>query len=85
MVNIKEHKGKKYLIVNDHMLDKLLGKIKETISNVKFDDTKTLHDTNDKLPDYITLKNVVILITCVIKDDAKFCPQIYLEETLYDE
>ena len=52
---------------------------------MKFDDIKTLTDTDDKLPDYITLKNVLILITCVIKNDAKFCPQIFLEDALYNE
>ena len=38
-------------------------------------------DTDDKLPHDITLKNV-ILMTCVIKDDSKFYPQIFLEEAL---
>ena len=80
--NIKENK---YLMVNDYMLNKVLDKIKETIDIVKFDDTKILIDTDDKLPDYITFKNVVILITYVIKDDAKFYTQIFLEEALYNE
>ena len=60
---IKEHKGKKYLTINNYMLDKVLKKIRETIGVVKFDDTKIWIDTDDKLPDYITLENVVILIT----------------------
>ena len=34
-----------------------------------------LIDKNDNLPDYIALKNVVILLTCAIKEDAKFHPQ----------
>ena len=72
-------------MVNDYMLDKVLDKIKETIGIVKFDNTKILIDTDDKLQDYITLKNVVILITCIIKDDDKFYQQIFLEETLYNE
>ena len=38
-----------------------------------------------KLPDYITLNVIVILITCVVKDDAKFYPQMILEEALYSE
>ena len=42
-------------------------------------------DAVDKLADYVILKNIVILIICVIKDDAKFYPQIFLEETLYNE
>ena len=36
-----------------------------------------------KLPDDITLKNVVIFMTCVIKDNCKFYPQIFLEEVLF--
>lgn len=38
------------------MLNKVLNKIKETIGIAKFDNTKVLIDTDDKLPDYITLK-----------------------------
>ena len=48
-------------MVNHYMLYKALDKIKE-IGIVKFDDTKTLIDTDDKLPD-ITFKNIVILNT----------------------
>ena len=57
-------------MVKDYMLDKVLDKTKETIGIVKFDDTKVLIDTDDKLPDYVTLKNVAMLITCVIKHGA---------------
>ena len=35
MVKTEEHKGKKYLMVNDYMLDKVLDKIKETIGIAK--------------------------------------------------
>ena len=42
-------------------------------------------DKDDKLPDYITLKDVVILITCIIKDDHKFYLEISLEEALFVE
>ena len=76
-VKIKEHEGEKYLIVNDYMPQKVLDKFKETIGNVKFDDTKILIDTDHKLPDYITLKNLVTLITCIIKDDGKFYALIH--------
>ena len=57
-----------------NMLDKVLDKIKETKDIVKFDDTKISIVMDDKIPDYITFKNVVVLITCVTKDDAKFYP-----------
>ena len=72
-------------MVNDYMLDKVLDKIKETIDISKFDDTKILTDTDDKLPDYITLKNAGILITCIINGDCKIYLQIFLEEALYNE
>ena len=45
--------------------------------------TKILINTDDKLPDDVTFKNVVILMTCVIKDDNKFYLQIFLEEALF--
>ena len=48
-------------MIYDYMLDKVLEKIKETIGIVKFDNIKVVINTDDKLPDYITLKNVMIL------------------------
>ena len=39
-------------------------------------------ETYDKLPDDFTFTNVAILITCVIKDDDKIYPQIFLEKAL---
>ena len=65
------------------MLDKVSDKIKETIGTIKFDVTKILIDTDDKLPEYITLSNVVMLMTWVVKDDSKFYPEIFLEEPLF--
>ena len=59
-------KEKKYLMVDDYMINKVLDKIKAIIGMYKFDDTKILNDTVDELSDNITLKNVVILMTRVI-------------------
>ena len=73
------------MTVSDYMLDKVLDNIKEAMGIVKLVDTNILFDMDDKLPDYITLKNVVILITCIIKDDGTFYPQIFWEEALYDK
>ena len=42
-------------------------------------------DIDDKLPDDITFKNTVILMTWVFKDDDKFYPQLFLEELSCDE
>ena len=72
MENIEEH---------DNNLDKVLEKIKK-MDIEKFDDIKISINADDKLPDDIALKNGVILITCVIKDDDKFHPQLFLEEAL---
>ena len=55
---------------------------KEITSIEKFDDTKILIDTANKLPDDITFIKIVILLTCVIKEDGKLYPQIFLEKTL---
>ena len=53
-----------------YMRDKVTDKIKEIIGIGKCDYTKILINADDKLPD-ITLKNVVILVTCYIKYDDK--------------
>ena len=49
MGKVKEHQGK-------NVLDKVLGKIKETFGIENFGNIKILIDTEDKLPDDITLK-----------------------------
>ena len=49
----------------------------------KFNDIKFLIETDDKLPDDLTLKNVVIVIASVIKDGDKFYPEIFSEEASY--
>ena len=48
---------------------KYQDKIKEIINIKKIDFAKTLID---KLPNDITLKNFLVLITCIIKDHGKF-------------
>ena len=85
MGKIGEYKGRIYLMVDGNILDKVLDKIKNIIGIEKFDDTKILIETDGKLPDDITIKNFVILITWIIKDDGNFYPQLFLEETLYNE
>ena len=47
-------KEKKYLMVDDYTLDKVLDKI-EKIGIDKLDDTNTLIDTDDKLSEMILL------------------------------
>ena len=41
---IEEHKGKKYLVVDDYMPSKILHRIKKIIGIKKFHDTKILID-----------------------------------------
>ena len=55
-------------MVNDNILNKTLGKIKKIIGIKKFNETKILIDTDDKLVVDIAFKNV-ILVTSVVKDD----------------
>ena len=85
MGKIGEYKGRIYLMVDGNILDKVLDKIKNIIGIEKFDDTKILIETDGKLPDDITIKNFVILITWIIKDDGNFYPQQFWEGTLYNE
>ena len=59
---------------------KPLDMTKYIIGIGKFDDTRILIDTDDKLPDEIT---VAILITCVIKDVDEFYEQMFLQEVFY--
>ena len=58
-------KGKK-LLVDDFMLDKVLHKIKE-MGIEKFVDTKILIDTDNTLPDDITLKNIMFIMDVIKK------------------
>ena len=51
MGKIKEHEGKKYLIVDNYMLDNLLNNIKEIIGIEKFHETKILIDADNKWSD----------------------------------
>ena len=67
---IEEYGGKKYLMVDDHTLGRVLNKIKR-IGTEKLDDIRILIDTDDKLPDDIILKTTVISMICVIKDSDK--------------
>ena len=50
----------------DHILNKLLDKVKEIIGIEQFDNTNILINTNDKLSDDITFKKVVILMTSYV-------------------
>ena len=49
----------------------------------KFDDTKIFSNSDDILLDYIILKTIMVLMTCVVKDNGKFHPQLFLGEVLF--
>ena len=46
---LKEYEEKKQTMLDDYKLDKVLDKVKETIVILKFDETKVLIDTVNKL------------------------------------
>ena len=62
-------------MVKNYILDKVIDRIKKIIGI----------EENDILPDDVTFKNAVALMTSVIKGDGKFYPQLFLEEALCDE
>ena len=66
---------------DNHVLDKLVDKIKN-IREIRKLDAKILIDTDDKLRDDITLKNIVKLIMCVTKNWDIFYPKLRYEEAL---
>lgn len=61
-------------MIECNILVKVLHMIKKIIDIEKFDYFKFLTDAGDKLPDDITFKNVVMLITCAIIDGDKSYP-----------
>ena len=81
MWKIEEHEGKEktYLMLDYYIVDKALDKTKEIIGIEKFDDTKILINTDNRLSDDITLKRGAI------KDGNKFYPKLFLDNALYDE
>ena len=58
MGKIEELEGKKYLMVDDYIVDKVLDKIKEIIGIEKFDDTRILIDTDDNCQMTLLLKKL---------------------------
>lgn len=57
--------------------------IKEITYVEKFVDTKIFIHTEDKLSDNVTLKIVMMLVACVVKDESKFYSQLFLEEAFF--
>ena len=42
-------------------------------------------NTDYIVSDYITFINFVTLVACITKDNAKFYPEIYLEEAFFNK
>ena len=59
MEKVKKNRGRKYFMIDDYVLDKVLGNIKEIIGFEKFDETK-IYNTHDRLPDDTTFRNILI-------------------------
>ena len=53
-------------MLNSNILNKVLDKVKEVIDIEKFDHVKIVIKADDKIPTDTTLKNFMILITCII-------------------
>ena len=76
---------KKYLVVDGNIIDKSLDKIKERIDIKNFDATKMLIKTDDKFSEDVALKNIVRLITCVIRDGDIFLEQALVSQSWSEE
>ena len=72
-------------MTDDYMLINVLEKIQEMKRIEINDESNILVGTDGKLPDDISLKNIMISMASVIKDIKDFYPQLFLEEALYDE
>ena len=79
---IEEYERKKHLMIDDNILDKVLDKIKKIKDIGKFDDIRFWLIQMISCQMILLCKNVVVSITCVIKDGDIFYPQLFLEETL---
>ena len=72
-------------MTDDYMLVNVLEKIQEMKRIEINDESNILVGTDGKLPDDISLKNIMTSMASVIKDIKDFYPQLFLEEALYDE
>ena len=60
--------------VNDSVLNEVLDKTKKIVGIEEVNNTKTLIDVDDLSTNDIALKEVVMLIIWIIKDDYKHYP-----------
>ena len=67
LIKVEDIKTKNIAI----MLNEVSDGIKKVAGIKEFDNTKPLIDASDKLPADIIVKDILIVITCAIKDNNK--------------
>ena len=71
LANLKLLFVKNLIKVEDIKTNEVSDGIKKVAGIKKFDNTKPLIDASDKLPADIIVKDILIVITCAIKDNNK--------------
>ena len=82
MEKTEGNEGKKYVVIDDHMRDGVLDKIKIILCITKLDDNEILIDTYIKLTDKVARKNATALISCAVKDNDTLYLKLNSEEAL---
>ena len=86
LVVAKSVRNKDIISVLDMVLRSIENKINPIPNIIKiedFDKFRFNSDTNLPLDTLITFHSLVINVSCVIKKDNEYYPEIYLEECLY--
>ena len=91
--HIEEKNGIKFLTINkrDSVLkkyDQVFKCIKkiddyEVVYNSDYDKTKFLRDDSIPLNKLIYFPTIIVVISCVFKQNGEFYPQVYLDDCLY--
>ena len=91
----EEKNGEKYLILNlTEKYDQVFSAIKSQIETINSGEKMYYEknyarigvNTNDDIPlnKQIKFPTLIIIIRCVFQSGKKLCPQIYLDECLYE-
>ena len=91
----KEENDEKYLILDStEKYEEVLSEIKAEIETInggekmyyEKDDDRVAVNTDDDIPfnKKIRFSSLIIIIRCIFQNDKKLCPQIYLDECLYE-
>ena len=82
----KEDNDEKYLILDStEKYEEVLSEIKAEIETINGGE-KMYYEKDDDilLNKKIRLSSLIIIIRCIFQNDKKLCPQIYLDECLYE-